>query len=152
MKNKLTNSDGVAFLKKRQAKLILTVAIAALACLPYVANANEREDDEETHYQQINLVSDISGVAQLQHTNLVNAWGLAFGPTGPFWVGDNGTGKATLYALTNDAFGAARHAQHARGDDSWQRRRLAVSATLVLTSQPFEGNVLNPLLCKKKRL
>src|SRR5207244_4057103 len=24
-------------------------------------------------------------------------WGIAFPPTGPFWVADNGTGKSTLY-------------------------------------------------------
>ena len=70
-------------------------------------------DDEQTHYQQINLVSDISRVAQLQDTNLVNAWGMAFGATGPFWIGDNGTGKATLYAVTNDASGAPHAAKNA---------------------------------------
>ena len=29
--------------------------------------------------------------------NLVNPWGLAFGPTSPAWVADNGTGLSTLY-------------------------------------------------------
>jgi uncharacterized protein (TIGR03118 family) len=30
--------------------------------------------------------------------NLINPWGLAFNPTGPIWVADNGTGVATVYA------------------------------------------------------
>jgi uncharacterized protein (TIGR03118 family) len=30
-------------------------------------------------------------------TNLVNAWGLAAGPTTPWWVSDNGAGVSTLY-------------------------------------------------------
>jgi uncharacterized protein (TIGR03118 family) len=30
-------------------------------------------------------------------SNLVNPWGISFGPTTPFWVSDNGTGVATLY-------------------------------------------------------
>jgi uncharacterized protein (TIGR03118 family) len=30
--------------------------------------------------------------------NLVNPWGLAFNPTGPIWVADNGTGVSTVYA------------------------------------------------------
>src|SRR5215467_8151926 len=30
-------------------------------------------------------------------SNLVNPWGLSFGPTTPFWVSDNGTGVSTLY-------------------------------------------------------
>src|SRR3954462_3077501 len=57
------------------------------------------------HYQQINLVSDLPGVALLQDTNLVNAWGISFTPTSPFWVSDNGTGQSTLYAVTYDAMG-----------------------------------------------
>ena len=58
------------------------------------------------HYQQDNLVSDLPGKAQLQDTNLANAWGITFSGTGPFWVANNVTGKATLYAVTNDASGA----------------------------------------------
>src|SRR5438105_11645181 len=57
-------------------------------------------------YQQVNLVSDLPGVALLQDTNLVNAWGVAFSSASPFWVSDNGTGKATLYSVTNDAQGS----------------------------------------------
>jgi uncharacterized protein (TIGR03118 family) len=30
--------------------------------------------------------------------NLVNPWGLAFSPTGPLWVADNGTGLSTVYS------------------------------------------------------
>jgi uncharacterized protein (TIGR03118 family) len=30
--------------------------------------------------------------------NLINPWGLAFNPTGPIWVADNGTGVSTVYA------------------------------------------------------
>ncbi|MBI3853609.1 MAG: TIGR03118 family protein [Verrucomicrobia bacterium] len=57
-------------------------------------------------YRQTNLVSDLPDVAQLQDINLVNAWGVSFGGAGPFWVNNNGTGKSTLYAVTNDANGA----------------------------------------------
>ncbi len=59
----------------------------------------------EVRYQQVNLVSDLPGIALLQDTNLVNAWGVSFSPTSPFWVSDNGTGKSTLYAVTNDDAG-----------------------------------------------
>lgn len=52
-------------------------------------------------FLQINLVSDLAGAALLQDTNLVNAWGVSFSGTSPFWISDNGTGKATLYAVTN---------------------------------------------------
>lgn len=47
--------------------------------------------------EQHNLTSDQAGVADNQDPNLVNAWGLAAGPTSPWWVADNGTDLSTLY-------------------------------------------------------
>ncbi|MFZ0687144.1 MAG: TIGR03118 family protein [Terriglobales bacterium] len=32
--------------------------------------------------------------------DLVNPWGLAYGPSGPFWLSDDGTGLSTLYTGT----------------------------------------------------
>ncbi len=66
---------------------------------------------DEVKYHQVNLVSDLPGVAMLQDTNLVNAWGISFGPTTPFWISDNGTGLSTLYAVTNDSSGTAHVAK-----------------------------------------
>jgi uncharacterized protein (TIGR03118 family) len=54
-------------------------------------------------YFQTNLVSDIAGIARTTDSNLVNPWGLAYSPDGPFWVGDNGTGQATFYNSTGNA-------------------------------------------------
>src|SRR5690349_2732509 len=48
-------------------------------------------------YEQHNLVSDQAGHADQTDANLVNPWGLAITPTGPWWVADNGTGNSTLY-------------------------------------------------------
>jgi uncharacterized protein (TIGR03118 family) len=49
-------------------------------------------------YVQTNLVSDQSGQAQLVDSKLKNPWGLAFGPSTPGWVANNGTDTATLYS------------------------------------------------------
>jgi uncharacterized protein (TIGR03118 family) len=49
-------------------------------------------------YKKRNLVSDIDGVARITDPNLVNPWGLAFGPATPAWVADNGTDVSTLYS------------------------------------------------------
>lgn len=106
MKNQVSNSKLTVKAAKACPSLLLTASLAMLACMPAMAQDRFLEENETSHYQQINLVSDIPGVAQLQDTNLVNAWGIAFGGTGPFWVSDNATGKATLYAVTNDAAGA----------------------------------------------
>ncbi len=35
--------------------------------------------------------------------NLVNPWGLAFNPSGPAWISDNGTGVATVYKTNSTA-------------------------------------------------
>jgi uncharacterized protein (TIGR03118 family) len=48
-------------------------------------------------YVQDNLVSDIPGMGDFTDPNLVNPWGLAYGPTGPFWVANEGTNTATIY-------------------------------------------------------
>jgi len=54
-------------------------------------------------YQQTNLVSDIAGLAPVTDPNLVDPWGIAFNSTGsgsPVWVSDQGTGKATIYTVS----------------------------------------------------
>jgi uncharacterized protein (TIGR03118 family) len=77
----------------------LTVLIG-LAGLPCVAQADQ---GGAGRYEQVNLVSDEPGKALLQDPDLVNAWGMSFSATSPFWISDNGTGKSTLYVVTNDA-------------------------------------------------
>src|SRR5258708_25506132 len=55
-------------------------------------------------YAQDNLVSD--GFVPADHTNtdVVNAWGLVSGPTTPWWIVDNGTGKSTVYRVNTGTF------------------------------------------------
>jgi uncharacterized protein (TIGR03118 family) len=49
------------------------------------------------YYQQTNLVSDIPGLAKFTDPLLLNAWGITYPPTGPFWIADEDTGFSTLY-------------------------------------------------------
>lgn len=53
-------------------------------------------------YAQTNLVSDGAVPAVTIDPDLKNPWGISFGPTTPFWISDNATGKSTLY----NGFGA----------------------------------------------
>jgi uncharacterized protein (TIGR03118 family) len=48
-----------------------------------------------------NLVTDDQGAhtAQITDPALVNPWGIALSPTGPFWLSDNGSGLATVYRV-----------------------------------------------------
>jgi len=48
-------------------------------------------------YQLTNLVSNQVGAAKHTDPLLVNAWGLVYGPGGPFWISDNNSGWSTLY-------------------------------------------------------
>ena len=47
------------------------------------------------------LVSDnqIAHAAQITDAGLLNAWGLSYSPTSPFWVSSNGAGTSTLYSV-----------------------------------------------------
>jgi uncharacterized protein (TIGR03118 family) len=48
-------------------------------------------------YVQKNLVSDGAVSATTTDPNLLNPWGIAFFPGGPFWISDNNGGVSTLY-------------------------------------------------------
>jgi uncharacterized protein (TIGR03118 family) len=52
-------------------------------------------------FDTTNLVTDdqTAHPAQITDPALVNAWGVSFSPTSPFWVSDNGSGVATLYRV-----------------------------------------------------
>jgi uncharacterized protein (TIGR03118 family) len=58
-----------------------------------------------TNFVQTNLVADTAGAAAHKDADLVNAWGIAFAPGGPFWIADNGTGVSTLYDSTGATAG-----------------------------------------------
>jgi uncharacterized protein (TIGR03118 family) len=111
MKNKLSNETRVtSIITLRRLRLFLAAALLTLACTPASAGGGRERDGA---YQQTNLVSDLPGVALLQDTNLVNAWGMSFSPTSPFWISDNGSGLSTLYAVTYDSNGVVQVAKQA---------------------------------------
>lgn len=68
------------------------LGICAVAALPMRSHAAPPRTVTVT-----NLVSDIPGVALKTDARLANPWGIAFSPTGPFWVADNHTGLSTIY-------------------------------------------------------
>jgi uncharacterized protein (TIGR03118 family) len=81
---------------------VLALAVPSAFAGGHDDGSRDRDRDRSDDYRQINLVSDQPGIAVIQDTNLVNAWGISFGPATPFWVSANGTGKALLYSVTND--------------------------------------------------
>src|SRR6266496_181555 len=76
---------------------VLAVAVPAAPA----ASARTQSHGPENEFRQTNLVSNLKTVgAQVVVPNLKNPWGLAFGPTTPLWVADNGTSVATLYGIS----------------------------------------------------
>jgi hypothetical protein len=71
---------------------MLPLAVSMVVAIPAFLYAQPANSFAET-----NLVSDLPDVAAWQDTDLVNPWGIAFSPTSPIWISDNGTGKATIY-------------------------------------------------------
>jgi uncharacterized protein (TIGR03118 family) len=47
-------------------------------------------------FAQVNLVSDVPGLARLTNPALANPWGVSFSPTGPFWFADNASGVSNV--------------------------------------------------------
>src|SRR6266571_3289018 len=86
--------------RPRLLAVVMTIVTLLLMLVPVAANAQGNNG----FYQQTNLVSDLPNIAAHQDANLVNPWGLSHGPTTPWWVSDNGTGKSTLYNGQGQAF------------------------------------------------
>jgi uncharacterized protein (TIGR03118 family) len=82
----------------RWCALLALVAAVALALAQPALARRHQAGHGLGQYVQRKLVSDVPGAAQLLDPDLVNAWGLAFGPATPAWVADNGTDASTLYS------------------------------------------------------
>lgn len=80
--------------------IFASLGLIVMVFLPFVPLPTEAAP----LFDQINLVTNdqTANPAQITDPNLVNAWGISFGPTGPFWVSDNGTGVATIYFVDNN--------------------------------------------------
>jgi uncharacterized protein (TIGR03118 family) len=71
---------------------------ACLILLGWSIAAWSHDDDARKQaYATRNIVSDGGVTAEHIDPNLVNAWGIAFNPTGFVWVANNGTATSTLY-------------------------------------------------------
>ncbi len=88
----------------RRRRVWPAAAAVAAAALATMAAAASPAGAGQARFHQVNLVSDIPGVAPLTDPDLLNAWGLAAtpgtdqAPGSPLWVSDNGSDKTTLFA------------------------------------------------------
>lgn len=79
-----------------------------------------------------NLVTDNAAAhaAKITDPGLVNAWGLSYGPTGPFWVSSNGAGTSTLYSVNPTTQATAKLGL-----------TVAIPGAGSITGQVFNGNI-----------
>ncbi len=56
------------------------------------------------HFIQLDLVSNGLGTATNTDPDLVNPWGIAQAPNGPFWISSNGTGQSRVYDGSGQPF------------------------------------------------
>src|SRR5215510_6703119 len=71
--------------------IALMLAVFSLTVITRPAQATS------TTFTQVNLDSNIPGLALHTDPDLVNPWGMSHSATSPTWVSDNGTGLTTLY-------------------------------------------------------
>jgi len=92
--------------RSRRIMIVLSVMVAILCALIFVVQKAPVTAAKTTSqfYAQHNLVSDGFVPADHINTDVVNAWGLVSGPTTPWWIVDNGTGKSTLYNVATGTF------------------------------------------------
>ena len=94
----------------RDRSWIRVSAIPAIGLLATLAGCG---DDDVTNtvpplnaFTQTNLVADLAGMgAATVDSNLVNPWGITFGPTGNLWVANNGSSTSTVYDATGKSVG-----------------------------------------------
>ncbi|HYK53770.1 MAG TPA: TIGR03118 family protein, partial [Candidatus Eremiobacteraceae bacterium] len=79
-----------SFVRSVPAFLAMLTLIGAIGFSSGAASASSA-------YQEINLTSNMPGMAHHTDPNLVNGWGMAAFPGSPFWISDNATGLSTLY-------------------------------------------------------
>jgi uncharacterized protein (TIGR03118 family) len=86
--------------------LALSTPAAALASsdhvhAPHLRSASHAQGPQRNlTLNQVNLASDLPGMAPLTDPDLKNPWGISFSPTSPLWVSNQGTDSSTLYSLT----------------------------------------------------
>lgn len=79
---------------------------------------HHRHLDPNAHLTQVDLFSDVPGLAAKTDPSVVNPWGLAALPTSTMWVSDQGTDSSTAYALAPGATSGTASTIHVTFPDS----------------------------------
>jgi uncharacterized protein (TIGR03118 family) len=91
---RLRSLRSVALVATAAGGLALAVPAAAFA-----STAHHQAPPQNLKLNQVNLASDIPGMAPVTDPDLKNPWGISLSPTSPLWISNQGTDSSTLYSL-----------------------------------------------------
>lgn len=85
------------------------VAAAALVAATVVAPASDASPSKAAApaaaahraFKQVNLVSDVPGLARITDFLVANPWGIASGPETPIWINNEGSATSVVYSGAN---------------------------------------------------
>ncbi len=95
---------GISSSVKTGAAAVIFRVLVAVLCILFASQARAKEAGER--YTLTNLVSNVMGpAAGSSDSSLVNCWGMAADTEGgPWWVADEGKGRATVYSEDGGTF------------------------------------------------
>jgi uncharacterized protein (TIGR03118 family) len=85
---------------RRRSGVATMVAAAALTTL-VVPGGSATAAAPPTGFTQVNLISDVPGLAQVTDFRVSNPWGITMGPTTPLWVNNDNTATSQVWAGAN---------------------------------------------------
>jgi uncharacterized protein (TIGR03118 family) len=86
----------------RSAALVATAAGGLALAAPaaaFASTAHHQAPQQNLKLNQVNLASDIPGMAPVTDPDLKNPWGISLSPTSPLWISNQGTDSSVLYSL-----------------------------------------------------
>jgi uncharacterized protein (TIGR03118 family) len=85
---------------RRRSSVATMVAAAALTTL-VVPGGSATAAAAHVGFSQVNLISDVPGLAQVTDFRVSNPWGITMGPTTPLWVNNDNTATSQIWAGAN---------------------------------------------------
>jgi uncharacterized protein (TIGR03118 family) len=85
----------------RVGRRVVARALSATVVVAVLLPAGVAPAANPIGYNQVNLVSDVPGLAHITDFRVANTWGLALGPTTPLWINNDDTATAEVYAGAN---------------------------------------------------
>jgi uncharacterized protein (TIGR03118 family) len=95
MLSRLRSPRSLSLLAAAASGLALSVAPTAA----FASSGHYLAPQRDLKLNQINLASDLPGMAPVTDPDLKNPWGISLSPTSPLWISNQGTDSSTLYSL-----------------------------------------------------